>query len=42
MIKPSDMAICAVPKKTEQWNKQLSDGKTFAVFAHQAKPSNQR
>ena len=37
------MATGAVHKKTEQLNKQLSDGKTFAVFAHRAKPSiNQR
>jgi len=34
MIKPGDMATGAVHEKTEQLNKQLSDGKTFAVFAH--------
>ena len=43
MIKLGDVATDAIHKETEQLNKQLSDGKTFAVFAHRAKPSiNQR
>ena len=43
MIKPGNVATGTVHEKTEQLNKQLSDGKTFVVFAHRAKPSiNQR
>ena len=32
MIKPGDVTTGTVHKETEQLNKQLSDGKNFAVF----------